>query len=103
VCTVPQEHDDYDAQSADIDAPEARDHHDLRILVRGRLPGHLQDAAILPFPEALDALLDPTLDVPALVDDVRHGVTAQCRGRPGGGRVRPVRGSASSGPRSGSA
>src|SRR5574342_209781 len=56
---VYQEADEPDQQDA-----QRRDLHDLAELVRRGLPRHLEDAAVPPFAQALDALLDPLLDLP---------------------------------------
>src|SRR5436309_4662778 len=70
--TVSHDQVDHEPQGADRGDAEAGDEHDLRVLVRRGPARHLQDAAVPPFAEALGALLDPPLNLPALVHDVRH-------------------------------
>src|SRR6266581_3581393 len=70
--TVSHDQVDHEAQGTDRGDAEAGDQHDLRVLVRRGPARHLQDAAVPPLAETLRALLDPPLDLPALVHDVRH-------------------------------
>src|SRR5438093_1245447 len=70
--TVSHDQVDHEPQGADRGDAEAGDEHDLRVLVRRGPARHLFDSAVPPFAEALRALLDPPLDLPALVHDVRH-------------------------------
>src|SRR2546428_6292959 len=72
VGSVAHDQIDHEAEGADRDDAQSGDHHDFRVFVGGGLACHLEDATVLPFPEALHPLLDPTLYVPALVHDVRH-------------------------------
>src|SRR5207249_3684458 len=70
----PVSHDqvDQEAEGSDRRDPDSGDEHDFRVLVRRGPARHLQDATVTAFPEALRALLDPPLHLPALVHDVRH-------------------------------
>src|SRR3989442_15963273 len=99
--TVAHDQVDDEAQRTDRGDPEARDKHDLGILVRRGPARLLQDTAIAALPGALRPLLDPPLKLPAPVHDVRHGLTARCRPRRGGARAPPGPGSASISRRSG--
>src|SRR2546425_12341352 len=73
-------HEPVDEEPHEPDEQEAhpRDHHDPAVLLRGGLPGHLEDATVPALAEALRPLLDPPLHVPALVHDLGH-VTAPRR------------------------
>src|SRR2546428_147705 len=71
----PVSHDqvDHEPERADRNDSDPGDQDDLRVLVRRRLAGHLEDSPESAFPEPLHPLLDPPLDLPAPVHDVRHG------------------------------
>src|SRR6266566_8226903 len=74
-CARSVSHDqvDHEPERTDRNDSDPGDQHDFRVLVRRRLAGHLEDAAEPAFPEPLHSLLDPPLDFPAPVHDVRHG------------------------------
>src|SRR5436309_10494442 len=71
----PVSHDqvDHEPERTDRDDSDPGDQDDLRVLVRRRLAGHLEYSPESAFPEPLHPLLDPPLDLPAPVYDVRHG------------------------------
>src|SRR2546425_5437508 len=86
---------DEEPHEPDEEEAHARDHHDAAVLVRGGLPGHLEDAAVAAPAEALRSLLDPPLHVPALVDNLRHVTAPRRRPPPARGAPRRARRSAS--------
>src|SRR5213594_841424 len=86
VGSVAHDQINHEAQGPDRDDAQSGDHHDFRIFVGGGLACHLEDPAVLPFPETLRPLLDPTLYVPALVHDVSHG-PHRTMSTPGWGRT----------------